>query len=111
MVKSMAENWRASKTTKRTLVDLIEELGLDIEKIVEGAVYHIHLESIGNAICAYRLENKLTMKKLAEILGVSPAKVSKMESGEYDYTVSDLYNLAIKLGGSFESNFHLFQKT
>lgn len=53
--------------------------------------------NISTAIFDYRMKHKLSQKQLAEKLGVTQAMVSKLESGDYHYTVEQLWKIAKKL--------------
>lgn len=60
-------------------------------------LYDIYYE-ISIKIYDYRIENGWSQKKLAEVLGVTQAMVSKLESGEYNYTIEQLWKVTRKLG-------------
>jgi len=64
-------------------------------------LYDIYYK-ITTAIFKYRTTYKLSQKKLAEKLGVTQAMVSKLESGDYNYTVEQLWKISQKLGLSFD---------
>lgn len=53
---------------------------------------------ISTAIFDYRQEKGLSQKKLAAKLGVTQAMVSKLESGDYNYSVEQLWKISQKLG-------------
>jgi ribosome-binding protein aMBF1 (putative translation factor) len=57
---------------------------------------------VSTAIFDYRIKNKLSQKKLAEKLGVTQAMVSKLESGDYNYTLEQLWKISNKLGLKFD---------
>ncbi len=64
-------------------------------------LYDIYYK-ISTAIFMYRTKHKLSQKKLAEKLGVTQAMVSKLESGDYNYTIEQLWKISQKLGLSFD---------
>jgi transcriptional regulator with XRE-family HTH domain len=68
------------------------------------SLYDIYYE-ISTKIYDYRMENGLSQKKLAEILGVTQAMVSKLESGEYNYTIEQLWKITKKLGWKLNIGF------
>lgn len=63
---------------------------------------HIELQSIlvdiASNIINYRVDNGLTQKELADMLNISQAMVSKVESGDYNPSVEFLFNISKKLG-------------
>ncbi len=63
----------------------------------KDGLYEIYYQ-ISTAIFNYRLKNNLSQKKLAKILGVTQAMVSKLESGDYNYTIEQLWKVSQKLG-------------
>lgn len=73
---------------------------------VEG-LYDIYY-NIATAILDYRKDNGLSQKDLASVLGVSQAMVSKLESGDYNYSVEQLWKISRKLGMDLE--IHLERK-
>lgn len=60
------------------------------------------LYDISMKIFDYRMKNKLSQKKLADILGIKQSMVSKLESGLYNPTVEQLWKISQKLGWKFE---------
>ncbi len=79
-----------------TCYKLSGEEGRENEKL-----YDIYYE-ISTAIFMYRTKHKLSQKKLAEKLGVTQAMVSKLESGDYNYTIEQLWKVSSKLGLKFD---------
>ncbi len=63
-------------------------------------LYDIYYK-ISTAIFKYRIKHNISQKKLAEKLGVTQAMVSKLESGDYNYTVEQLWKVSQKLGLKF----------
>ena len=53
---------------------------------------------ISTAIFDYRIKRNLTKMELAKRLGVTRAMVSKLESGDYNYSVEQLWKISQKLG-------------
>ena len=71
---------------------------LDGEKGNEkDTLYDIYYQ-ISTAIFQYRLKHNLSQTNLAEKLGVTQAMVSKLESGDYNYTIEQLWKVSQKLG-------------
>lgn len=62
---------------------------------------YMTLGSIASTIASYRVVHGLSQKQLANALGVTQAMVSKYESGEYNFTIKTLHELANKLGMVF----------
>lgn len=73
--------------------DLIERLAPNHKTRLYDLYY-----DISTSILHERLKRGLTQKELAAILGVSQVMVSKLESGEYNYTVEQLHKIASCLG-------------
>ena len=65
------------------------------------------MTDISAALINYRADNSLSQKELAEKLECSQAMVSKIESGDYNFTIRKLFDVVNKLGGrvSFEIDF------
>ncbi|MEW5920938.1 MAG: helix-turn-helix transcriptional regulator [Bacillota bacterium] len=77
----------------RNLLDGLEgEEGNGKDKL-----YDIYYQ-ISTAILKYRLKHNLSQTKLAKKLGVTQAMVSKLESGDYNYTIEQLWKVSQKLG-------------
>ncbi len=64
-------------------------------------LYDIYYK-ISTAIFKYRIKHNLSQKKLAEKLGVTQAMISKLESGDYNYTVEQLWKISHRLGFKFD---------
>ncbi len=60
------------------------------------------LVEISLKIINYRIEKGITQKKLAEKLNVSQSMISKLESGEYNPTIEQLWKVSKKLGWNLE---------
>ncbi len=52
--------------------------------------------SISTALTKYRIVNKMDQKKFAELLDVSQPMISKYESGDYNFTIKSLSDIADK---------------
>jgi transcriptional regulator with XRE-family HTH domain len=76
--------------------DLLYKVSDDNDK-EEYGLYDIYY-SISTKIFDYRMEKGLSQKQLAEVLGITQAMVSKLESGEYNPTVEQLWKVSRKLG-------------
>lgn len=96
-----------NETIDRTLLtnpwNLIEELASEETK--ELFELDDILVSISLKIVNYRIANSLTQTKLAHILGISQAMVSKLESGEYNPTIEQLWRISKKLNWNFKVMF------
>ena len=80
--------------------DLIDELAdNDLKQLFE---LDDILVDISLKIINYRIDNNLSQKQLARKLGISQSMVSKLESGEYNPTVEQLWKISKKLGWSFK---------
>lgn len=55
------------------------------------------LYNISMKIFDYRIENKMKQSELAEKLNISQGMISKLESGEYNPTVQQLWKISKKL--------------
>ncbi|NLX01002.1 MAG: helix-turn-helix transcriptional regulator [Syntrophomonadaceae bacterium] len=90
----------------RTLPDawsVVERLGGGSASEKDG-LYDIYYK-ISIALFDYRQKHKLSQKKLAEKLGVTQPMVAKLESGDYNYTVEQLWKIATKLNFKFNIDF------
>lgn len=67
-------------------------------------LYDIYYE-ISTKIFDYRIANGWSQNRLAEVLGVTQAMVSKLESGEYNYTIEQLWKIASKLNWKLNISF------
>jgi DNA-binding XRE family transcriptional regulator len=67
-------------------------------------LYDLYYE-ISTKIHEYRKNNNLSQEKFANLLGVTQPMVSKLESGEYNYTIEQLWKIAKKLGWKLNINF------
>lgn len=83
--------------------EMIDRLGGEEAK-EKNELYDIYYR-ISTALFDYRLKYDLSQKKLAEKLGVSQPMVTKLESGDYNYTVEQLWKIATKLGFKFSIEF------
>lgn len=70
----------------------------------KDGLYYIYYK-ISIALFDYREKHKLSQKKLAEMLGVTQPMVAKLESGDYNYTVEQLWKIATKLNFKFNIDF------
>jgi transcriptional regulator with XRE-family HTH domain len=64
------------------------------------------LFDISTMIIDHRLENGLSQKALAEVLGVTQGMVSKWESCEYNFTIDQVCKIAVKLNVKPQILFH-----
>ena len=82
--------------------DLIDSMTMDNGELMEEFELDDILVDISLKLINYRLDNNLTQKKLAEKLEVSQAMVSKLESGDYNPTVEQLWKISKKLNWEFK---------
>lgn len=88
------------KIVLKSAWDLLDKVSNDDDKEVYG-LYDIYY-AISMKIFDYRVEKGLSQKQLAGTLGITQAMVSKLESGEYNPTVEQLWKISEKLGWSFK---------
>lgn len=86
--------------------DTIYRLGGE-EGSKNDGLYDIYYQ-LSTAIFDYRIKENLSQTKLAKKLGVTQAMVSKLESGDYNYSVEQLWKISQKLG--FELRISLEEK-
>ena len=96
----MSKNESIDRTLLMSPWNLIEELTDEETKELFGL--DDILISISLKIVNYRIANNLTQTKLAHILGISQAMVSKLESGTYNPTIEQLWRISKKLGWNFK---------
>lgn len=82
----------ANKVFLKSAWKLISDL-TDDEPIDEFELDDI-LVAISLRIINYRIDNKLTQKQLAVKLNISQSMVSKLESGEYNPTIEQLWKIS-----------------
>lgn len=79
--------------------DLINEI-IDENMKEEYELDNI-LVNISSRLINFRVNNNITQKDLAKRLDISQAMVSKLESGDYNPTVGQLWKVSKKLGWRF----------
>lgn len=84
------------------LSDVLDSVGEFSYK--KNASLNMIYYQISKKIIEYRKVNKLSQKKLAGILGIGQSMVSKLESGEYNFTIEQLWKISIKLGWKLTVN-------
>lgn len=77
---------------KATLADLVEALAQNMS-VVETAKTALHIE-LSQIIREARKQLNLSQKELAEKMGVKQSMVSRWESGECNYTIDTLVEIA-----------------
>ena len=91
------------KVVLKSARNLVKELlGSSTEE--KSELYEIYYD-IATKIYDFRTSKGWSQKKLAEVLGVSQAMVSKLESGEYNFTIEQLWKVACKLGWKLNIGF------
>ena len=63
------------------------------------------LGRIASEIEMWRVQHNMTQRNFAKFMGVSQVMVSKWESGEYNFSIKTLANLASHLNCSFDGMF------
>jgi transcriptional regulator with XRE-family HTH domain len=76
------------------------ELTEDVSEIDAILEFEEILYSISEKIINYRMNKKISQKELAEILKVNQSMISKLESGDYNPTFKQIYNISRKLDNS-----------
>lgn len=79
--------------------DLVEELASDEAK--ESFELDEILVNISLKLINYRINNNMTQKDLANKLAISQAMISKLESGDYNPSIEQLWKISNKLGWKF----------
>ncbi|MEW8963217.1 helix-turn-helix transcriptional regulator [Paraclostridium dentum] len=82
---------------------LIDELADEFTKRkfeLDDILYDISVK-----IFEYRINNNLTTEQLAKKLGTTPRKIEELESGLYDFSISELWWIAKKLNWNLEIKF------
>jgi len=64
------------------------------------------LLEISLTLIKYRLKNNLTQKDLADKLEISQSMISKLESGDYNPSISQLWKISKRLGWTFNVTFN-----
>lgn len=72
----------------------------DVNEIDKTIEYEELLYAISEFIINYRKEKRITQKKLATILNVNQTMISKLESGAYNPSFKQIYNISWKLSNS-----------
>lgn len=80
--------------------NLIDEIA--DEETKESFALDDMLYDISVKIFDYRTSKGWTQKQLAEMLGIKQAMVSKLESGNYNPTIEQLWKISKKLGWTFK---------
>ncbi len=101
-------SWGAGDSKRKMITENSEPLfRRDSELLLELADDDTRLElnllsvmtDIAAALINYRVENALSQKELAKRLECSQAMVSKIESGDYNFTIRKLFDIVNKLNG------------
>ncbi|MEA4846423.1 MAG: helix-turn-helix transcriptional regulator [Clostridiaceae bacterium] len=79
--------------------------GLSSEETKESFELYDILYYISMQIFDYRMNRGLTQKQLAEKLNVKQSMISKLESGEYNPTIEQLWRVSKKLDWLFSIKF------
>lgn len=67
-----------------------------------GSALRLHYPQMGSRLRAARLARQLTLRALAQRLGVSPSMISQIETGRASPSVSTLYAIATELDVSLD---------
>jgi len=101
-------SWGVGDSNRKMITENPEPLfRRDSELLLELADDDTRLElsllrvmtDIAAALINYRVENALSQKELAKRLECSQAMVSKIESGDYNFTIKKLFDIVNKLNG------------
>lgn len=84
--------------------NLINELA--DEKTQEEFELDDILSEISLTLIKYRLKNNFTQKNLADKLELSQSMISKLESGDYNPSISQLWKISKKLDWTFNVTFN-----
>lgn len=96
---------------KENVVDLDELFQLFDDKLTLADINASkYLGKISAAIVQKRIELKMTQKEFAGYVDVSQSMVSKWESGDYNFTVKGLAELAEKLNMELYINFKEYRE-
>jgi len=79
------------------LIDELADESIKAKFELDDILYDISMK-----IFEFRVKNNLTQKQLAEKLGITQSMVSKLESGQYNPTVEQLWKISKKLGWNFK---------
>jgi len=89
-----------NKLKLRDAWKLIDELADESTKEkfeLDDILYEISMK-----IYEFRIKNDLTQKQLAEKLEIKQSMVSKLESGQYNPTIEQLWKISKKIGWNFK---------
>lgn len=76
----------------KNLMNLFEEF-VDEDDILSAQI----LSHISSEIVKYRIDKKMSQKEFASFLDVSQSMISKIESGDYNFTIKKLVELCNKM--------------
>lgn len=79
------------------LIDELADESIKAKFELDDILYDISMK-----IFEFRVKNNWTQKQLAEKLGITQSMVSKLESGQYNPTVEQLWRISKKLGWNFK---------
>ena len=90
-----------------TTADVLDQLltNEEMKEVAELRELYDMYYKVSVSLVEYRKKNNLSQKDLAKQLDVSQAMVSKLESGNYNYTVEQLWKLSKKVGFTFAITF------
>lgn len=84
------------KWYKTSINEFLEKFETEDSKYWDD-LYNIYYD-LSTAIFKYRMSENISQAELGARLGVNRAKVSLYESGDYNFTMEELYNICKKLG-------------
>lgn len=87
-------------TAEQSMNDLLTNE--EIKQIVELRGLYDMYYKVSVSLVEYRMANSMSQKDLAGILNVSQAMISKLESGDYNYTIEQLWKVSRKLDFKFD---------
>ncbi|MBN1843071.1 MAG: helix-turn-helix transcriptional regulator [Deltaproteobacteria bacterium] len=92
---------KAEKWFRDTLESFKEDREFRLETIILN---------LTESICSKMIQKKINRSKLAELLGVSPAAITKILNGNSNFTLKTLFSLSDALGLDLEIDFREREK-
>lgn len=80
-----------------SLQEFAEMIGIDYSKSKSVSMYYDILYHISTTLFKERMSRGMSMKEFANVLGVTPAMVSKYENGDYNFSLRQLCDVCEKL--------------
>ena len=78
---------------------LVDELGLEVESLRSESRHDpVPIQDMGSLVKSTRKDQNLTQAELADLAGISPATLKRIESGNKDVTFSNIASVFDALG-------------